>query len=116
MLTPVALTGVEVGMLSPAGRPGVELGLLFDRQLTILFPSATTYETAPPVPLPRASPPVRRNVVPTRKDGVHRNPVPVIPVVSVVIRLSGITNDCPPGMVPRKTGVLRNDGMSHDSR
>ena len=87
--------------------PDVDLWLSFDRQLPSLFPRATTYETTPPVPFPRASPPMSKNVVPARRDGVHVNPVPVFPVGSVVIDPSGITYDWPPGMIPRKLGVLR---------
>ncbi len=100
----------------PAGTPGVELGLLFDRQLARLFPSAMTYETTPPVPLPRASPPMRRNVVPARKDGVHENPVPVLPVGSTVIEPtgSGMTYDCPPGIIPKKFGVLSESVATQD--
>ena len=98
---------VWVGTLPPAGLPAVELGLLFDRQLPSLFPWATLYETTPPVPFPRASPPMSKNVVPARRDGVHVNPVPVFPLGSVVIDPSGITYDWPPGMIPRKLGVLR---------
>ena len=51
---------------------------------------------------------MRRNVVPERKDGVHENPVPVLPVGSTVIEStdSGMTYDCPPGIIPKKFGVL----------
>ncbi len=65
-----------------------------------------TYETKPPVPLPRASLPMRINVVPERKAGVHKKPVPVLPVGSTVIEPSGMTYDCPPGIIPRKSGML----------
>ena len=51
---------------------------------------------------------MRRNVVPERKDSVNENPVPVLPVGSTVIEFSGsgMTYDCPPGIIPKKFGVL----------
>ena len=92
--------------IPPAGFPAVELGLLFDRQLSSSSPSAITYVTEPPVPLPRASPPTSRNVVPAARFGSHENPMPIMPVGNVVIAPSGRTYDCPPGMRPKKFGVL----------
>lgn len=106
-LPPVAveLGPIVLDALSPAGLPGVELGLLFDRQLPSSFPSATIYVTVPPVPLPRESPPISRNVVPARRFAWYENPVPVLE--SVVIVPSGTTNDCPPGITPKKFGLLQ---------
>ena len=102
------LPPVELGLLldpvSPAGVPGVELGLLFDKQLPSSFPSPTIYVTEPPVPFPCTSPPMSRNVVPARRSAWYEKPVPV--VESVVIVPSGTTKDCPPGMIPKKFGVL----------
>ena len=79
----------------------------------VLPPRAMRYETTPPVPLPRASPPMRRNVVPARKDGVHENPVPVFPLGSVVIEPCGMAYDCPPGIIPKILGVLRERKMCY---
>ncbi len=75
-----AVPPVELGLLldpvSPAGVPGVELGLLFDKQLPSSFPSPTIYVTEPPVPLPRTSPPMSRNVVPARRFAWYEKPYP----------------------------------------
>ena len=97
---------VWVVSLPPAGFPGVELGLFVDKQPPSLFPGATTYETTPPVPLPRESPPMSRNVVPARKDGVHESPTPVLPVGSVVVEPFGMAYERPPGIITKKFAVL----------
>lgn len=89
----------------PAGGPTVELGLLSDKQLVIsLIPKETTLCHIPAVPLPRKSPPINTNVVSPRKDGVQVNPVPRD--TTVVIVSCGMENDCPPGITPKKLGVL----------
>lgn len=110
-LPPTGLPVVELGLIldaiPPAGLPGVELGLVFDKQLLSLFPcAATVYVTAPPVPLPRASPPMSRYVVPARRSIINENPVPILG--STVIKpCMAYDRDCPPGMIPKKFGVLR---------
>lgn len=94
---------VEVDVeVPPAGGPTVELGLLSDKQS--LIPKETTLCHIPAVPLPRKSPPINMNVVPPRKDGVQVNPVPRD--TTVVIVSCGMENDCPPGITPKKLGVL----------
>ena len=44
------------------------------------------------------------SVVPPRSDGFQVNPVPC-EVTSVIVPC-GMANDCPPGITPRKLGVL----------
>ena len=58
----------------------------------------------PAEPFPRLSPPTKISVVPARIEGVHENPVPSD--CTFVIFDSGIEKDSPPGMTPRKLGVL----------
>lgn len=90
----------------PAGGPVVELGLLSDKQLVISFiPKETMLCHTPAVPFPRASPPIKINVVPPRRDGIQVNPVPRD--TTVVISPCGIEKDCPPGITPKKLGILQ---------
>jgi hypothetical protein len=100
-LTPVKL----VGYVPPAGVPAVELGLALLRQVPLLKgPELTVPRELPAVPLPLASPPTITRVVPLRRDGSHEKPVPCDG--TFVIEPSGMENDSPPGITPRKLGVL----------
>lgn len=74
------------------------------KQLPSLF-RPTVKGAAPPDPMPRLSPATIISVVPPSIDGVQENPVPCVD--EVVILDSGIANDCPPGMMPPKVGVLK---------
>jgi hypothetical protein len=94
-----------VGYDPPAGLPAVELGLALLRQvLLFVVPELTVLRVLPAVPLPLESPPIRIKVVPPRRLGVHVKPVPVL--ATFVIWFSGMENDWPPGITPRKLGVL----------
>lgn len=81
----------------------MELGLRLFKQLPSVF-RFTVNPAYPPDPIPRLSPATTMSVVPPIIDVVHENPVPSDD--RYVMRGSGIVNDCPPGMMPTKFGVL----------
>ena len=81
----------------------MELGLRLFKQLPSEF-RFTVNVAYPPDPIPRLSPATTISVVPPIIDAVHENPVPSDN--RFVISGSGIVNDCPPGMIPTKFGVL----------
>ena len=83
----------------------MELGLTPLKQLALSL-KFTVNVAHPPAPSPRLSPATIISVTPDRMDAVHENPVPCRG--TFVIFDSGIVNDCPPGMMPTKFGVLGN--------
>ena len=83
----------------------MELGLILLKQLASL-PEPTVNGAHPPVPSPRLSPATIMSIAPDRIGGVHENPVPSCGELPIFD--SGIVNDCPPGMMPTKFGVLGN--------
>ena len=83
----------------------MELGLAPLRHVPLLKgPVLTVPSELPAVPLPLASPPTIMRVVPPRRDGIQVKPVPCD--WTFVIWSSGIAKDWPPGIMPRKLGVL----------
>ena len=81
----------------------MELGLTPLKQLALAL-KFTVNVAHPPAPSPRLSPAAIMSVVPDSIDAVHENPVPSCGELPIFD--SGIVNDCPPGMMPTKFGVL----------
>lgn len=87
----------------------MELGLVLLKQLasSLMF---TVNDDHPPDPSPRLSPATIISVAPDRIAAFHENPVPSADFC--VIFDSGMIKVCPPGIMPRKFGVLGNPSLT----